>query len=201
MEFSAYYGQLWHNDFTENHRLFFTISVPKINIEQAKKILAQSRILQTNDAIQSINKFNFTLRQLDIMNKFIKENKNDNSEIGYDDPINNSLVDVIEKYDCHYSRFFINRIWLRKECFYDEKIEYIRFSFEFDNDDFTDSNGKIAIHYRGSFYILYKNIQNINTNFLIIERTRNSNGDVNKIEIPTPPKNIYLQTFTFNRLL
>jgi len=135
------------------------------------------------------------------MNKFIKENKNDNSGIGYDDPINNSLVDVIEKYDCHYSRFFINRIWLRKECFYDEKIEYIRFSFEFDNDDFTDSNGKIAIHYRGSFYILYKNIQNINTNFLIIERTRNSNGDVNKIEIPTPPKNIYLQTFTFNRLL
>jgi len=58
MEFSAYYGQLWHNDFTENHRLFFTISVPKINIEQAKKILAQSRILQTNDVIQSINKFN-----------------------------------------------------------------------------------------------------------------------------------------------
>jgi len=201
MEFSAYYGELWHDDFTENHRPFFTISIPEINIEQAKRKLEQSKIVQTNDAIKSINKFNFTLKQLDLMNKIIEENKNDNSEISYDDPINNSLVDVIEKYNCRYSRFLINRIWLRKECFHDEKIEYIRFSFEFDNDDFTDNNGEIVIHYRGSFYILHKNVQNINTNFLIIERTRNSNGDVNKIEIPTPPKNIYLQTFTFNHLL
>jgi hypothetical protein len=200
MEFSAYFGELWHDDFNENHSLIFTISVPKINIEQAKKSLERSKITQTNDVITSIDKFNFALKQLDLVKDFIEENKNDSSKMSYDDPINNSLVDVIEKYDYYCGSFFINRIWLRKECFYDEKIEYVRFSFEFDNDDFTDSNGKIAIHYRGSFYILHQTIQNINTNFLIIERTRNSNGDVNKIEISTPPKSIYLQTFTYYHL-
>jgi len=196
MKFSAYYGELW-DDFNENNRPFFTISIPEINTEQAKKILSQSRISQTNDAIKSINKFNFTLKQLKkTKNDFIETNKDDNRET-YDDPLNNSLVDVIEKCEYYWNSFFINRIWLRKECFHDEKIEYVKFSCEFDNDDFTDSNGKIAIHYRGSFYILHQTIQNINTNFLIIERTRNSNGDVNKIEIPTPPKNICLQTLDY----
>jgi len=196
MKFSVYYGELW-DDFNENNRPFFTISIPEINTEQAKRKLKQSKITQKNDVIKSIDKFNFAIKLLKkTKNDFIETNENDNRE-AYDDPINNSLVDVIEKYEYYCGSFFINRIWLRKECFHDEKMEYIKFSCEFDNDDFTDSKGKIAIHYRGSFYILHQTIQNINTNFLIIERTRNSNGDVNKIEIPTPPKNICLQTFDY----
>jgi len=98
MKFSVYYGELW-DDFNENHRPFFTISIPEINTEQAKRKLEQSKIAQKSGVIKSIDKFNFAI-------KLLKKTKND------------FIVHIFIHFILFTSIFYQNILIFKKNLFY-----------------------------------------------------------------------------------